>query len=163
MIERFLANLLFATRWLLAPIYLGLSITLLVVAIKFFQEVVHLLPKITSIPETELVLIILTLIDLALLGSLVVMVMLSGYENFVARFENTDKLGWLGKLDANSLKLKVAISIVAISSIHLLKAFMDAPEIGNDKLMWYVIIHLTFVVSAVAMGLLDKVMRTSHK
>jgi len=112
MIGRFLASLLFATRWLLAPIYLGLSLTLLVVVVKFFQEIIHLFPKITSIPETELVLMILSLIDLALLASLVVMVMLSGYENFVSRFDKSDKLGWLGKLDANSLKLKVAVSIV---------------------------------------------------
>jgi len=159
MIGRFLASLLFATRWLLAPIYLGLSLTLLVVVVKFFQEIIHLFPKITSIPETELVLMILSLIDLALLASLVVMVMLSGYENFVSRFDKSDKLGWLGKLDANSLKLKVAVSIVAISSIHLLQAFMDSPDIANDKLLWYVIMHLTFVASAVAMGLLDKAMR----
>jgi len=87
------------------------------------------------------------------------MVMFSGYENFISQIdldENTDKLSWLGKLDASSLKQKVAASIVAISSIHLLKMFMKAEEIDNDKLMWYVIIHMTFVVSAIGMAYVDK-------
>jgi uncharacterized protein (TIGR00645 family) len=87
------------------------------------------------------------------------MVMFSGYENFVSRLdveESGEKLGWLGKLDSNSLKLKVASSIVAISSIHLLRAFMNAPEHKSEHLFWFVIIHLTFVVSAVMMGVLDR-------
>jgi uncharacterized protein (TIGR00645 family) len=94
------------------------------------------------------------------------MVMFSGYENFVSRLEvgeQADKLGWLGKLDAGTLKLKVAASIVAISSIHLLRAFMNAQQIPNDKLLWYVIIHLTFVVSAVLMGVLDRIAFASHR
>mgnify|MGYP000647514079 CR=1 FL=1 len=94
-----------------------------------------------------------------LVGGLLVMVMLSGYENFVSRIdidEDTYKLGWLGKLDAGTLKLKVAASIVAISSIHLLRAFMDAQQIPNDKLMWFVIIHMTFVLSALGMALVDR-------
>jgi uncharacterized protein (TIGR00645 family) len=113
-----------------------------------------------------MVLTILALVDMVLVASLVVMVMFSGYENFVSRMdidEDADKLGWLGKLDAGTLKLKVAASIVAISSIHLLRAFMNAPEIPNDKLMWYVIIHLTFVVSAVLMGVLDKLSFAEHR
>ena len=87
------------------------------------------------------------------------MVMFSGYENFISRIdvsEGTEKLSWLGKLDAGSLKQKVAASIVAISSIHLLRAFMSAQQIPNDKLMWYVIIHLTFVLSALGMAYVDK-------
>jgi len=94
-----------------------------------------------------------------------VMVMFSGYENFVSRLDlddNNDKLDWLGKLDTGSLKNKVAASIVAISSIHLLKIFMNTEKIDGDKLMWYVIIHLTFVLSAFTMGILDKMTRHSH-
>lgn len=161
--ERFLENTLYASRWLLAPIYLGLSLALLALGIKFFQELVHLLPHVFDTPETDLVLTVLALIDMTLVGSLLVMVMFSGYENFVSRLdleESSHKLEWLGKLDAGSLKLKVAASIVAISSIHLLRAFMNAQEIPNDKLLWYVIIHLTFVASAVFMGLLDRM--TKH-
>ena len=87
------------------------------------------------------------------------MVMLSGYENFVSRIEireGAEKLDWLGKLDSGSLKQKVAASIVAISSIHLLKAFMNVPAVPNDKLMWYVIIHMTFVISALGMAFVDR-------
>ncbi|RCX26366.1 TIGR00645 family protein [Thioalbus denitrificans] len=161
--ERFIENTLYASRWLLAPIYLGLSLALLALGIKFFQELVHLLPHVFDTPETDLVLTVLALIDMTLVGSLLVMVMFSGYENFVSRLdleESSHKLEWLGKLDAGSLKLKVAASIVAISSIHLLRAFMNAQHIPNDKLLWYVIIHLTFVASAVFMGLLDRM--TKH-
>ena len=98
---------------------------------------------------------ILSLVDMSLVGGLTIMVMLSGYENFVSRIDIDDgeeKLSWLGKLDAGSLKQKVAASIVAISSIHLLQIFMNATQIDNTKLMWYVIMHLTFVLSAIGMA-----------
>ena len=152
-------RLLYAARWLLAPIYIGLSLALLALGIKFFQEALHLLPHILEMKEADLVLITLSLVDIALVGGLIVMVMLSGYENFVSAInirEGGEKLDWLGKLDAGSLKQKVAASIVAISSIHLLKAFMNAPQIENDKLMWYVIIHITFVLSALGMAFVDR-------
>jgi uncharacterized protein (TIGR00645 family) len=115
--------------------------------------------------EAELVLTILAMIDIVLVGSLIVMVMFSGYENFVSRIdaEGTDSLGWLGKLDAGALKLKVAASIVAISSIHLLRVFMNALDTPNDKILWYVILHLTFVISAVLLGVLDKLSFASHR
>jgi uncharacterized protein (TIGR00645 family) len=157
--EKRIENLLYASRWLLAPIYIGLSLGLVALGIKFFQEVLHILPAVLSMKESDLVLVVLSLVDIALVGGLLVMVMLSGYENFVSRIdisEGTEKLHWLGKLDAGSLKQKVAAAIVAISSIHLLKAFMNAQQIENDKLMWYVIIHMTFVVSALGMALVDR-------
>lgn len=159
MIERIAEQTLYASRWLLAPIYLGLSLGLIVLGVKFFQEIFHTLPIILELSENQIVLLILSLIDISLVGGLLVMVMLSGYENFVSQIdikESQEKLSWLGKMDAGSLKQKVAASIVAISSIHLLKAFMDATQIENDKLMWYVIIHLTFVVSALVMAYVDK-------
>lgn len=157
--ERIAEKFLYASRWLLAPIYLGLSFGLLLLGLKFFQEVVHVLPMVFSTKEADLVLIILSLIDLSLVGGLIVMVMLSGYENFVSNIDldhGEEKLSWLGKMDAGSLKQKVAASIVAISSIHLLQKFMNAQSIDNDKLMWFVIIHLTFVVSAIGMAYVDK-------
>lgn len=163
--ERLIERLMYNARWILAPIYLGLSIALLALGVKFFQEVGHLLIHILTIGEADLVLVTLTLIDLAMVGGLLVMVMMSGYENFVSTLEvagEDEKLSWLGKMDASSLKLKVAASIVAISSIHLLKIFMNAEKTDNDKLMWYTIIHMTFVVSAVAMGYLDRLTRQTH-
>jgi uncharacterized protein (TIGR00645 family) len=159
MIESIAEKFLYASRWLLAPIYLGLSFALLILGLKFFQEVFHVLPLIFSTKEADLVLIILSLIDLSLVGGLIVMVMLSGYENFVSSIdidEKQEKLSWLGKMDASSLKQKVAASIVAISSIHLLKVFMNTENIENDKLMWYVIIHMVFVLSAMGMAMMDR-------
>ena len=162
MIEKFIERGMYASRWLLAPIYIGLSLALLALGLKFFQELAHLLPHTFELAEADLVLIILSLIDMALVGGLLVMVMFSSYENFVSQLdigEDSEKLSWLGKMDASSLKNKVAASIVAISSIHLLKVFMNAANLDNDKLLWYVIIHLTFVASAFAMGILDKLTR----
>ena len=144
---------------MLAPLYLGLSLALFALAVKFFQEIYHVLPHVLEIEESGLVLQLLTLIDLTLVGSLVVIVMFSGYENFVSQLnigETTEKLDWLGTHDYGSLKLKVATSIVAISSIHLLKIFMNVQHTDNDKLLWYVVIHLTLVFSALLMGFLDK-------
>lgn len=161
--ERFLENAMYASRWLLAPIYFGLSLGLLALMLKFFQEVFHVLPNIFSMAESDLILVLLSMVDMSLVGGLLVMVMMSGYENFVSQLdidENKEKLNWLGKMDSSSLKMKVAASIVAISSIHLLRVFMDARNIETQYLMWYVIIHMTFVISAVLMGVLDKL--TKH-
>lgn len=161
--ERWVEKMLYAGRWLLAPIFLAMNLALLALGVKFFVEVTHLLGSMLTMPETDMILVILTLIDMALVGSLIVMVMISGYENSVSQLEldeGTEKLRWLGKLDASSLKNKVAASIVAISSIHLLKVFMNAQSIANDKIMWYVILHMTFVLSAFIMASLDKLGKT---
>jgi len=158
-VEAKLEKALYAARWLLAPLYLGLSLALVLLSIKFFQEVFHLFFVILSTTESEMVLIILSLVDMSLVGGLIIMVMLSGYENFVSQINIDDaeeKLSWLGKLDAGSLKQKVAASIVAISSIHLLQKFMNADQIDNEKLMWYVLIHITFVLSAIGMAWVDR-------
>lgn len=163
--ERFLENAIYASRWLLAPVYFGLSLGLIALSIKFFQEIFHILPHIFSVGESELILTLLSLVDMTLVGGLLVMVMFSGYENFVSQLdinEGKEKLSWLGKMDATSLKNKVAASIVAISSIHLLRVFMDAKNVPDNKLMWYVIIHLTFVLSAFVMGYLDRLTKGKH-
>ena len=162
--ERLIEKLMYGARWIMAPIYLGLSLVLLALGIKFFQEIFYILPNVLHMKEVDLILVTLSLIDITLVGGLIVMVMFSGYENFVSRLDvddDDDKLGWLGKLDAGSLKNKVAASIVAISSIHLLKVFMNTENIANDKIKWYLLIHITFVLSAFAMGYLDKL--TRHK
>ncbi|MDO9212565.1 MAG: TIGR00645 family protein [Methylococcales bacterium] len=162
-IEHALEKLMYGSRWILAPIYAGLSLALLAIFLKFFQELFHFLPYMLDNDESDLVLRLLSLIDLTLVASLIVIVMFSGYENFVSRLDigdATEKLEWLGTHDYGSLKMKVASSIVAISSIHLLKVFMNINATSNDKLMWYVLIHLTFVISALFMGYLDKM--TKH-
>jgi uncharacterized protein (TIGR00645 family) len=126
--------------------------------------------------ESDLVLTALAMIDITLVGSLIVMVMFSGYENFVSTIDakGSDSLNWLGKLDAGTLKLKVAASIVAISSIHLLRIFMQVDtdievngemvdKYTNMQIMWYVILHMTFVLSAVFLGVLDKMSFAKHR
>jgi uncharacterized protein (TIGR00645 family) len=162
-IERTLERLIYASRWVLAPIYLGLSLALFTLFFKFVQELYHFIPHILEMNESDLILKLLTLIDLSMVGSLMVIVIFSGYENFVSRLDietTTEKLEWLGTHDYGSLKMKVASSIVAISSIHLLKVFMNIMAIDNDKLVWYVLIHITMVISALLMAFQDKL--TKH-
>jgi len=161
--------MLFLSRWILAPIFLGLSLALIALGFKFFQEAWHVFQDLMAMDESAMVLKVLSMIDIALVGSLIVMVMFSGYENFVSSIDTkgTDTLGF-GKLDSGTLKLKVAASIVAISSIHLLRIFMQVGETGdkaltNAQIMWYVILHMTFVVSAVLLGVLDKIAFAKHR
>lgn len=159
-VERNFERILFAMRWLLAPLYLGLGLLLVMFGVQFFRELMHIFTEATTILEVDLILASLTLIDLTLVASLVVMVMLSGYENFVSKLDigETEKsLAWLGKLDSGSLKIKVAASIVAISSIHLLKAFMNYQSVPNDKLVLLIVTHLTFVISALLLALMDRI------
>jgi uncharacterized protein (TIGR00645 family) len=174
MIEKFVERLFFASRWLVAPVYLGLSLALIVLGYKFFDELWHVFSHLTDVgpdgsrvlDESKVVLALLAMVDLAMVAGLIVMVMFSGYENFVSKLDvegSGEKLGWLGKLDAGTLKLKVAASIVAISSIHLLRKFMEAETISNDKLMWYVIMHMAFVTSALMLGLLDRMTGAAHR
>jgi uncharacterized protein (TIGR00645 family) len=166
MLERAIEKLLFSCRWLLAPLYLGLSLALIALGVKFFAEAYHAVTHVMTLEEADLVLIVLALIDIELVGSLIVMVMFSGYENFVSRIDTgdgADAPAWLGKLDAGTLKLKVAASIVAISSIHLLRVFMEVEKTPNDKIMWYVILHMAFVFSALLLGVLDRIAFSSHR
>ena len=165
--ESLFEKLFYSARWILAPLFLGLSLALLALALKFFQEVWHVLPHVFELSESDLILSLLSMVDMGLVGGLIVMVMYSSYENFVSRLDldekDSERLGWLGKMDAGSLKNKVAASIVAISSIHLLRIFMNISTIENDKLLWYVIVHLTFVLSALVMCWIDLLTRKAHR
>ena len=123
-IETNMERLLFASRWLMAPFYLGLVVSLAVLLLKFCQELAHFLPNLLDMKETDLILWILTLIDLSLAGNLLLIVIFSGFENFVSKMdvgEHEDKPAWMGKVDFGSLKLKLVASIVAISAIQLLR------------------------------------------
>ena len=165
--ESLFEKLFYSARWILAPLFLGLSLALLALALKFFQEVWHVLPHVFELSESDLILSLLSMVDMGLVGGLIVMVMYSSYENFVSRLDldekDSERLGWLGKMDAGSLKNKVAASIVAISSIHLLRIFMNISTIENDKLLWYVIVHLTFVLSALVMCWIDLLTLKAHQ
>ena len=152
-------RLIMASRWLQAPLYVGLMLVLGVVVVKFPFKIWDLMVKALTVEEADLVLAVLSLVDLIMVANLVVMVIISGYENFVSHIETagqTDRLSWFGKLDAGSLKIKLASSIVAISSIHLLQRFLEAADYDNAKLYVLVVMHLTFVVSALMLTYIDR-------
>lgn len=170
-LEILLERTILLSRWLLVPIYLALATVLVLFTVKAFQEVVHLFAVITTATEVDLILSVLALIDMALVANLLVMVILSSYENFVSNLDvdGQEKPSWLGKIDAATLKIKLAVAIVAISSIHLLKAFMITPPpshdqpLWNSQLFWLVVIHLTFVVSALLMAVIDRIAFAQHR
>jgi uncharacterized protein (TIGR00645 family) len=158
-IENLIERVIFASRWFQAPLYIGLIVVLGALAVKFFRELYALTSLAWHAEESDLILHVLTLVDVVMVANLVVMVIISGYENFVSRIElgeATEKLSWFGKLDAGSIKIKLASSIVAISAIHLLKAFLNTEHVPNDKLMLLIGIHLTFVISALMLAFMDK-------
>jgi len=157
-IEQRLERTLFASRWLMAPFYLGLVIALVALLVTFAREIIVEWERLLSLRETDVVVWILTLIDLSLAANLILMVIFSGYENFVSKMdvgEHPDRPSWMGKIDFSAMKLKLIASIVAISAIQLLKAFMEIEQINKTDLMWLVIVHLTFVVSGVLLALMD--------
>jgi uncharacterized protein (TIGR00645 family) len=158
--ELFVERLILASRWLLVVFYLGLAAALSIYAFSFVLKFAEIVRGVLKYEESEMILAMLGLIDAALVASLMVMVMISGYENFVGRFDESGEspeLSWLGKVDAGNLKIKVASSIVAISSIHLLRIFLNAEHYANDKILWFTVLHLTFVVSALMLAILDRV------
>jgi uncharacterized protein (TIGR00645 family) len=157
-VEQFIERAIMASRWLLVVFYGGLGVALILYAISFVVKFIKIAGAAASMEEGEMILAMLGLIDAALVASLLVMVMISSYENYVSRFENAGtELSWLGKLDSGSLKIKVASSIVAISSIHLLQVFLNANTYQNDKIVLYMLLHLTFVVSALLLAYVDRI------
>ena len=151
--------ILFASRWLMAPFYLGLVVALLALMVEFIKTIVDVVPGILGLSETSAVVWVLTLIDLSLAANLLLMVIFSGYENFVSRMQvsasHPDRPTWMGKIDFSSMKLKLIASIVAISAIELLKAFMSIKNYTDRELMWLLGIHLTFIVSGVLLAIMD--------
>jgi uncharacterized protein (TIGR00645 family) len=163
-LENAVEFVILASRWLLVVFYIGLAVALGLYAVTFARKLWEFANKAMEIAETEAILKILSLIDASLVASLVVMVIISGYENFVSKLDNANgELSWLGKIDANSLKVKVASTIVAISSIHLLQVFLNADQYAESKLMWLTFIHLAFVASALLLAYIDRVMTHSAK
>ncbi len=162
-VEFLMENLLFSSRWLLAPFYFGLALSLIVLLIKFLLELVHLATGAFTLSEPDVILGLLTLVDLTLMGSLLIIVIFSGYENFVSRMDHSnhdDRPEWMGTIDFAALKLKMLSSIVAISAVQLLRQFMSMGTVTPERekeLMWLVIIHLVFVVSSVLLALSDRI------
>lgn len=158
--EHVLEQGLFASRWLMAPMYIGLVGALIVLIIGFMMELMHFFAGIFTMTPNDAVLGVLSLIDLSLAGNLLLIVIFSGYENFVSKMDtgnHEDKPEWQGTVDFATLKLKLVASIVAISGIHLLKVFMDVEKVSESQIRWMVIIHLVFVVSGVLLALMDRI------
>jgi uncharacterized protein (TIGR00645 family) len=163
-VERGIEGLLFNSRWLMAPFYIGLAVSLLVLMLKFLMLLWELILHAPGAKETDIILGVLGLIDVSLVGNLILIVMFSGYENFVSKIDpggHPDWPAWMTKIDFGSLKQKLLASIVAISAIQVLKSFMniDAP-LDNARLAWLIGIHLVFVFSTFMLALSDR--WTSH-
>ncbi len=162
-IEKTMEQAIFSSRWLLAPFFFGLVISVMLLLFKFLQEMAHLAPKVIELDHSIVVIKILTLVDMCLVGSLLLMIIFSGYEIFVSKIHvenHEDKPSWMGKVDFSGLKLKVIGAIVAISAIDLLKSFVEMKvldESGEMVIMWKVLIHLTFVFSGVMFALMDRI------
>lgn len=153
---------IFAARWMQAPLYMGLIVAQGVYVYHFMVELAHLIGKTTTVSENEIMLIVLGLIDVVMIANLLVMVIVGGYETFVTRLyteEHPDHPEWLSHVNASTLKIKLSMALIGISSIHLLKTFINAENLSEKTMMWQTIIHITFVLSAIAMAYTDKIMQ----
>ena len=158
--------LLFGSRWLQLPLYVGLIVAQVVYVIQFMAELKHLIVEVSKFNETTIMLTVLGLIDVVMISNLLIMVIIGGYETFVSRLHlegHPDEPEWLSHVNANVLKVKLATAIIGISSIHLLKSFINAAHYDEKTLLWQTMIHLTFVVSALAIAYTEKITQSSHK
>ena len=165
-IEKAIEHGLFASRWLMAPFYVGLALALGGLMFSFLQELWHFFANIAHFNQTKTVLAILSLIDLSLAGNLVLIVIFSGYENFVSKFDlgdHKDQPDWKGSVDFSTLKLKLISSIVAISGIHLLQIFMSEEPLNPEHFKWLLITHVVFVISGVMLAFMDLISAKTKK
>ncbi len=154
-----LESLIFASRWLQAPLYLGLIVAQGVYVYQFMVELTHLVLRIGQLTDAEMVLIILGLIDVVMIANLLIMIIIGGYETFVSRLDlenHPDQPEWLSHVNAGVLKVKLAMALIGISSIHLLKSFINAQNLDAATMKWQVIIHLAFLLSALTVAYTDK-------
>jgi len=163
----FLSKTIFASRWLQVPIYLGLIVVQGIYAYKFMKNLWYLLTNVNEMDADTIMLAVLNLIDVVMIANLLVMVTLGGYEIFVSKLRtknHPDQPEWMSHVNATVLKVKLSMSIISISSIHLLQTFVNASKIPEKTIMWEVIIHFSFLISAIAMAYTDKILySTSHK
>lgn len=168
--EHYLEKTIFNSRWILTPFYLGLVLGIVLLFIKFVQKLWYMIGGVIKASVSDVIVDILVLVDISLVASLLLIIIFSGYEIFVSKIDigdHHDRPDWMGKVDFSGLKLKVIGAIVAISAIDLLKSFMDISnemsDIEADKLMWKVIIHMTFVFSGLLFAIMDKVVGDTKK
>lgn len=165
-LETLFEHVLFSSRWLMAPVYFGLVLAMVVLLVKFAKEIYSLIDHIMTATGGELIIGVLSLVDIALIMNLLVIIMFSGYENFVSKMEDLhshqDRPDWMGHIGFSDLKIKLIGSIVAISGIELLKAFMNVNNLEDRHLAWMVGIHVTFLFSGVLYALMDKLSNKGH-
>jgi uncharacterized protein (TIGR00645 family) len=164
-LTRVVGHVIFVSRWLQAPLYLGLIVILGAYVYRFLVELTKLIANIRGITDTQIMLGVLDLIDVVMIANLLIMVIMAGYETFVSKLNlqnNPDQPEWLDEVDAGTMKVKLALALIGISSIHLLRTFIDPAKYTNDAVMWQVIIHLTLVVSAIIIAYTNKLL-VPHK
>lgn len=160
-----LRQAIFNSRWLQAPLYIGLIAVLVIYVYEFASNLIYLVQKTHTLNEIEIMLHALDLIDVVMIANLVVMVIVGGYDTFVSRLnmrDHVDHPEWLDQMNAGSMKVKFALSLIGISSIHLLRTFIDPSQYQNSSVMWQVIIHLTLVFSAIAIAFTNKLIATNQ-
>jgi len=160
-LPKHISGVIFWSRWLQAPLYLGLIVAQGFYVYVFIKELIHLIANATALNETQVMMIVLGLIDVVMIANLLIMVIVGGYETFVSRMnlkEHPDEPEWLDHVNAGTMKTKFAIALVGISSIHLLKTFIEPGTLDNFAIMWQVLIHLTFVVSALLLAYTNNLM-----
>lgn len=161
-----LEALIFASRWFQAPMYLGLLVAQLVFVYKFGVELLHLISHANTLQETEIMLVLLGLVDAAMVANLIFMVVVGGYETFVSRLyldDHPDRPDWLSHVDAGVLKIKLAASLITISSVHLLKTFINAENMELKTVIAQVAIHLVFLLSLLALSTSERIMKGIHR
>ncbi|MEY4773406.1 MAG: hypothetical protein RIT40_441 [Planctomycetota bacterium] len=168
--QSFLESLIFASRWVQAPLYLGLIVAGVLYAYKFAEHLWHMIHDVGSLGETEIMLGVLTLVDITMVANLLVMVIIGGYATFVSRLDidgHPDKPDWLDHIDAGTMKVKLAGSLVGVSGIHLLQTFIAVGQdktipVRNDEIMWQVIIHGVFLLSSIMLAWTERVLAARH-
>ncbi len=160
-----LPSLIFMSRWLQVPLYLGLIVAQGIYVYLFLKEVWHLLSHATTLDETNIMLAVLGLIDVVMISNLLIMVIVGGYETFVSRLGvegHPDEPEWLDHVNAGVLKVKLSMALISISSIHLLKTFINTDQQSEHSIMWQVLIHLAFLLSALVMAWIDRITTQTH-
>lgn len=160
-----IARVIFASRWIQLPIYLGLIVVQMIYAWKFLKALWHLIVNLGVMDENTIMLAVLNLIDVVMIANLLLMVIVGGYETFVSRLNtdnHPDQPEWLDHVNASVLKVKLSMAIISISSIHLLQTFINASAIPAEKIQWQILLHLTFLLSALAMAYTDKIINSNH-
>jgi uncharacterized protein (TIGR00645 family) len=156
---RSIASMIFVSRWLQAPLYLGLIVAQGVYVVKFWKELWHIITHFNDLNEASIMLLVLGLVDVVMVANLLIMVIIGGYETFVSRMnleDHPDQPEWLSHVNANVLKVKLAMAIIGISSIHLLRTFIEAEQHSEKALLWQTMIHLAFIASAIALAFIDR-------